>query len=413
MEAPRTAEIVSVGTELLLGQIIDTHAATMARVLAECGIGCQRRATVGDNFTRIVDTFKSALSRSDIVIAIGGLGPTNDDLTREAMAEAMGDELVFEEAYAEELKAWFAARNYTWVERNNKQAMRPKHGRMIPNPNGTAPGLIAEKDGKVMIALPGPKGEFDPMAEGSVREYLQSAGGGMIIASRTVRICGIGESAVDEQLGDLMDQESPTVAPYAQTGEVHVRVTARAASKEAAMEQIIPVCEEIQRRLGKPVYGFDLETLESAILAELERRGETLALAESVTGGGIARRVTSIPGASKVFSGGVVTYTAETKYQLLGVDPDLLDEKGPVSPEVATAMALKAQVKFGAAYALATTGNAGPTSDIDGKPVGLCYVALAKPDGSVEVNEHKLRGLREDIRARLEQFALLKLWLSL
>jgi nicotinamide-nucleotide amidase len=399
------AEIVSVGTELLLGQIVDTHAATTAKVLAECGIACNRRATVGDNLDRIVVVLREALSRADVVITIGGLGPTVDDLTRDAIASALNDPLVREPEVEERLRRFFLQRNLPWTDILARQADRPASGEMIENPNGTAPGLVCRKDGKVMIAMPGPKGEFEPMVNGSVRRLLAELHPGQVIHSRVLRVIGLGESHIETLIRDLMDGDNPSVAPYAHTGEVHLRLSARAPSVEAADAVIDPMDAEITRRLEGAVYGRDLVTLEQSILQVLLAKNETIGVAESMTGGQLAARLTSVPGASGAFSGGFVTYTVDSKIRLLDVPEGLLAEYGPVSELTAFAMADAALSRLGSTHALAITGNAGPTSDVDGKPVGLCYVAYSGPGGR-EVNAYQFRGIREDIQRRATQSAL-------
>ncbi len=402
-----TAEIVSVGTELLLGQIVDTHAPVMARILAECGIGCQRRSTVGDNRARLVAELKDALSRADVLVTIGGLGPTVDDLTRDAIAEAVGDELVTHEDILEALKAMFASRGIAWVESNGRQAQVPASGRTIDNPYGTAPGLWVGKDGKTVLALPGPKGEFNPMANGPVREILRGLSGeGTVIHSRTLRVIGIGESMVEDRVRDLMDGDDPSVAPYAHLGEVHLRLTARAASVEAADALIDPMEAKIRERLGDAVFGTDATTLEAAVLDRLHARGATLAVAESMTGGDLAARLTSVPGRSATFLGGVVSYTPRAKQALLGIAGEVAMD--PVSEEVARAMANAVRMRLGSTYGVGITGNAGPTSDQGGKPVGLTYVAVAGPEGT-KCQESSWRGTREDIRRRATQQSLVML----
>jgi nicotinamide-nucleotide amidase len=402
-----TAEIVSVGTELLLGQIVDTHAPVMARILAECGIGCVRRSTIGDNRERLVGEFKSALERADVLVTIGGLGPTTDDLTRDAIAEAVGDELILDEKILRRLKEFFASRGMGWIESNGRQAQVPASGRPIDNPNGTAPGLHVSKNGKTVLALPGPKGEFNPMADGPVREILRGLrGDGMVIHSRTLRVVGVGESAAEDRVRDLMNRENPTVAPYAHLGEVHLRLTARADGIAAADRIIDPVEEAIRERLGSAVFGVDATTLEAAILERLNERDATLAVAESMTGGELAARLTSVSGMSKTFLGGVVTYTPRTKQSLLGIPGEILTD--PVSEEVARAMANGVRMRLGSTYGIGITGNAGPTADVGDKPVGLVYIAVAGPDGTACV-ESKYRGTREDIRRRATQQALVML----
>ena len=398
------AEIVSVGTELLLGQIIDTHAPRMAKILAECGIGCTRRATVGDNRERMKQTFADALARADILITIGGLGPTLDDLTRDMIAETLGDTMSRDADYEESLRSFFSRRGITWTDSIGRQADRPDSAVFIDNPHGTAPGLHCRKGGKVVLALPGPKGEFDPMADGPVRKILEEMGQGVIF-SRTLRIAGMGESQVEDIVRDLMDVDNPSVAPYAHTGEVHLRLTARGQTREEGIGVVEPVEAEIKRRLGSHVFGTDEESLESVIVRRLTDRGETIALAESMTGGGLAARFTAIPGASKVFVGSFVTYTNQAKVQMLGLNPAFLEAHSVVSAEVAAEMATKARERLGTTYAIGITGNAGPTAEPGDAPVGRTYLALATPSG-VTVRTENYRGVRADIQRRAEQVTL-------
>lgn len=400
-----TAEIVSVGTELLLGQTVDTNANALAQMLAELGIGCRHRQTVGDNLDRLTESLKTALSRADIVITIGGLGPTQDDLTRDGIAAALGEAMIVDEGVAERLRRLFAQRNLPWVESQIRQAMRPPSGLPIENLNGTAPGLICRKEGKTVIAMPGPPSEFLPMMRGPVRDALLELGGGGVIHSRTVRISGMGESIVEDKLRDLMDSDSPTVAPYAKTAEVHIRVTARAGSVEKANAVIEPVLSEIRSRLGRVIYGEDETTLEEAVLTLLREQGSTLAVSESCTGGLLGARLTSIAGSSDVFMGGAITYTNEMKVLLLGVESDTLERHGAVSPETAEEMARGAKERFGSDYAISITGIAGPGGGSDEKPVGLVYIGVAGPQ-EVRVHERRFRGLRESIRTRSTQAAL-------
>lgn len=403
-----TAEVVSVGTELLLGQIVDTHAPTMARILADCGISCVRRQTVGDNFERIVDGLKEALSRADIVVTVGGLGPTVDDLTRDAIAAALGDTLERVPEYEEWLRKMLAFRKIPWNETIGRQADRPTSGRFIENPNGSAPGLICEKGGKTVIALPGPKGEFNAMANGPVLDYLETLQGGQVIHSRILRVCGMGESQVEEAIRPLMDGTNPTVAPYAHPGEVHLRVTARAGSREEADGLIDPVHEQIAAILGNALFGVDATTLEEAVIGLLRDRKETVSVAESMTGGGLGERLTSVSGSSETFVGGVIAYRSEVKEALLGVAKQTLSEFGPVSREVAEAMARGARERLGTTYGVSITGNAGPTPDVDGKPIGLVFVAVAYPAGC-DVEELRFRGERAEVRRRATQSALIAL----
>jgi nicotinamide-nucleotide amidase len=407
-----TAEIVSVGTELLLGQIVDTHAPVMAQLLASCGIACQRRATLGDNFDRLVAGLTESLARSDMLVTIGGLGPTQDDLTRDAIAAALDDNLVVEPRVEAALRKFFADRGVRFAESNAKQAQRPESATLIDNPNGTAPGLLCQKNGKVVIALPGPAGEFNPMAFGPVKTFLETVGGAGVILSRSIRIDGVGESAVEERVRHLMDGENPTVAPYVQMYDVVLRVTARAASRDEANQLIDPVEAKIRAILGDAVYGIDATTFEESIVRTLIERGKTIAVAESITGGGIGARITSVAGSSQAFVGGLIAYSNQVKTQVLGLPAELLATHGPVSPEVAIAMAESARTLFRADYAIALTGNAGPTVDVDNKAVGLTYAAVAGPNGTA-VDEAKYRGIREDVRRRATQLGLRMLRRSL
>lgn len=406
--AELTAEIVSVGTELLLGQILDTHAVTMAKLLAECGISCQRRHTVGDNLGRVVSTIRDALARVDIVVTIGGLGPTEDDLTRQAIAEALGDRLVLEPAVLERLKKYFAMRNVPWVVSNGNQAMRPESATLIDNPNGTAPGLFCEKDGKVVFALPGPRSEFNPMAQGFVRDYLAKRSGSKVIHSRILRVCGIGESAIEDSIKELTHAHNPTIAPYAKTGEVHLRLTARAASVVEADRLIDPLEAAVRAILGDAVYGIDETTLEAATLGELLKRKLTIAVAESMTGGMLGQRFTSVAGSSAAFLGGVICYSEPVKQALVGVRAETLSAYGPVSMESAREMAVGIRERIGSDFGVSVTGNAGPEVDRGAKPVGLTFIGIAGSDGC-RVLENRFRGGREEIRNRASQAALVAL----
>lgn len=403
----KTAEMVSVGTEILLGQIVDTNAQHLGAIFPELGIRHVYRQTVGDNLERLTEALKLALSRADIVVTIGGLGPTRDDLTRDGIAAALGDTLILDHELVESLHRQFTLRKLTWLPAQERQAMRPSCGRAIPNPNGTAPGLICVKGGKVVIAMPGPRGEFVAMADGAVREYLTGLSGEEVIHSKTLRICGLGESMVEDRVKKWMEGENPTVAPYAKVGEVHLRITARANSVEEAEMLMAPAEAGIRQVLGAAVYGIDEETLEGSIIFLLKQRRQTVAAAESITGGLLGARLTSVAGASEVFLGGVISYTDEVKRKLLGVDETLLNdpEIGPVSEEVALEMAAGVRARLGADFAVGLTGNAGPAVQAGGKPVGRTFVAVAGPSG-VEVHDFSFRGTREDIQRRAAQMAL-------
>jgi nicotinamide-nucleotide amidase len=403
-----TAEVISIGTELLLGQIVDSNAAYLGKVLAETGISHTHRQTVGDNLQRISSALELALSRAEIVITIGGLGPTEDDLTREAIAIAMDEALVEDQEVVDQLRSWFASRNLTWVESLRRQALRPACAEPIPNPNGTAPGLMAEKTDKLVMALPGPPSEFRPMVDHFVQPKLAKRSGAGVIVSRVLRIIGMGESMVESMVSDLLQSTNPTVAPLAHTGEVHLRLTARSENRATALRLIEPLESEIRRRLGNAVYGADDENLEVACLHLLSTKQATVAVAESCTGGLLGSRMSSVPGASKAFLGGAITYSNEAKVEILGVSQETLDQFGAVSAATASQMAAGARRAFGSSHALSITGIAGPDGGSDEKPVGLVFIGVAKPDG-VEVHEHRFSGGRDNIRQRAAQAALMRL----
>jgi len=403
------AEIISVGTELLLGQIVDTNAAYLSQVLSSLGIDIYYRSTVGDNASRLADTLKTALSRSDIVITIGGLGPTEDDLTKETIAATLGDEMEMDPVSEAKIRAFFERRGLPIADSNLKQALGPRHGSVIPNDVGTAPGALFEKDGKIVIALPGPPGEMIPMVDRYVTPILSeraaSTTGRSVIKSRVLRVCGIGESAAELKVKDLLAGFNPSLAPYAKGGEVHFRVTAKSSSEDEAEHLIADLESKVRERLGDFVYGADEETLECVVVRKLIERGLTLGLAESCTGGLVAHRITNVPGSSETMIGGIVAYANEAKVKLLGVPEETLRAHGAVSPETARAMAEGAARAFGTDVALGITGIAGPGGGTDEKPVGLVYIALATPSG-VEVTKNMYGGSREDIKMRASQTAL-------
>lgn len=401
-----TAEIISVGTELLLGQIVDTNAAFLARTLAELGVFVHHITTVGDNPGRLADALRLALSRSDAVLLGGGLGPTPDDLTKEVAAEVVGARLVPDPDVERRLRSFFADRGLRMPERNVKQALAFDGGTVFQNDNGTAPGLAVQKNGKTVILLPGPPGEMVPMVRHQVAPYLERLLGPNrpALVSRTLKVAGVGESRVAELLGSLLEGSQPTVATYAKSGEVHVRVTASGEPLPAA-DLVNSTVRDICERLGDAVFGFDDDTLESVVLATLRARRMTLAGAESCTGGLVAERLTSVPGSSDVFAGAVVAYANRAKEALLGVSATTLRRYGAVSAGTAREMAAGARQCFDAGCAYAVTGIAGPGGGTEDKPVGLVYVAVSCGD-HVEVREHRFRGTRETVRRLSAQSAL-------
>lgn len=400
------AEVVSVGTELLLGQIVDTDAAYLARQLSELGIVVYRRITIGDNMERLVAALRQALADSDLVFTIGGLGPTMDDITRDGLADAMEETLHEDPQIAEGLRRFFESRGMTVLESNLRQAMVPDHGRAIANPNGTAPGLLFEKDGKIGIALPGPPNEFVPMVNDFVVPYLRQKTGSVgTIRSLTLRIAGVGESSVEDRVKDLMRDSNPTVAPYAKVGEVHLRVTAKADTAEIADRMIAERAALVRERLGDALYGENDDPLEKAVVTALKARGQTVATAESCTGGLVAQRITDVAGSSAVFLGGVVAYSNAAKTDLVGVPAELIARVGAVSPEVAQALAEGARRRFGADYGIGVTGVAGPDGGTPEKPVGLVYLAVAY-EGGCEMDKANFIGSRQVVRYRSSQTVL-------
>jgi len=405
-------ELLSVGTELLLGEIVDTNAAYLAEKLSELGINVYHKTTVGDNAERLAAALRVILGRADVVLATGGLGPTEDDITAAVVARVMGVDLVEDEVSAERIRSFARQRGLTVLGSLLKQARVPRGAIVVPNPVGTAPGFIHVNDGKTAIALPGVPAEMKAMAEQTVLPYLAGraqAAGGAVIVSRILRLAGIGESQAEAEISDLIRGSNPTVAPYAKTFEVHLRIGARAPDREAAQAMIAPLEAEIRRRLGQHVYGVDGETLEAAIGGMLRKRGKTLALAESCTGGLIGHRITNVPGSSDYLLASLVTYSNQAKVNLLGVPAETIAQHGAVSEETARAMAEGVRVTCGADVGVSVTGIAGPTGATPEKPVGLTYIAVANQTGTV-IEEHRLRGDRLMVKERAAQTALYLLY---
>jgi nicotinamide-nucleotide amidase len=379
-------EIIGVGTELLLGQIINTNAAWIGQRLADVGWDCLRHTVVGDNEQRIAETIREALDRADAVIVTGGLGPTQDDVTREALAAVAGVSLVLQPELEQWLRERFARMGVQrMAEMNLRQADVPEGARVIDNPRGTAPGLIVELDGKPTYAVPGVPREMEGMLERVVLPDLAArAGEGRAIVSRTLRTVGVGESRLAERLTPLWEEAGAgqaTLAYLASPGEVRVRLTAVGATREEALAEIAPVEARVRQELGDIVYGTDDETLEAVVGRLLREQGLSLATAESLTGGLLGGRVTGIAGASDYYLGGVVAYATDAKASQLGVDSDLLAAEGPVSEPVAAAMATGARNAFGADLGLAATGVAGPTEQ-SGRRVGTLCLGVADAAGT-------------------------------
>lgn len=367
-------ELISVGTEILLGDIVNTNAQFLSQQLAQAGINVLFQCTVGDNRARLLTALDTALSRSELVILTGGLGPTPDDMTKEVCAEFMNKRLLLHEPSLKKIKDFFALKNITMPECNTKQALMPEDSIILENDNGTAPGCIMEKDGKAIIILPGPPKEMIPMFLDGVKPYLEGLSHETII-SHSIRTFGIGESAMSELVSDLLESPNPTVAPYAKNGEALLRVTAKAETEKAAEALLSPVIKEIKNRLGDFIYGTDVGSVEEAAVRLLKKKKLTVAFAESCTGGLCAKRVTDVPGASSVFHCGVVSYSDEIKNKVLGVKTESLEKYGAVSPLVAAEMALGVKKLSGADFGVSVTGMAGPTSDDPDIPVGIIYIA--------------------------------------
>ena len=378
MKNPLSAEILSVGTELLLGNTTNTDARDISIYLSELGINVFYHTVVGDNPERLSKAVEIARERADIIITTGGLGPTCDDLTKQVLAKAFDLEMVFHEDLAEEMKRYFkeiiGVDNMT--ENNLQQAYLPSGCTVFHNEWGTAPGCAFEAKGVRVIMLPGPPRECNAMFKACAMPYLRTLSDDVIL-SHSLHIVGSGESSVEAKLRDMMnDLQNPTLAPYAKEGEVMLRITAKAKSEDEAEKMTQPVIEKVRGVLGDIIYGMDVGSLEQVVFELLKEKGMTLSTAESCTGGFIAKRMTDLRGSSEVFIGGAVTYATESKTKVLGVDSQLIEQFGVVSSEVASEIAKRARVLFNSDIAVSTTGLAGP--DGDGiNPVGTVFVALA------------------------------------
>ena len=399
--AIRSAEIVTIGTEILLGDLVDTNSSWLGGQLAALGVSIYRHTTVGDNSQRITTALLEAAARSDLVITTGGLGPTSDDLTNECLGVAAGRKMVEYPEARRHVDEMFRRFGREPSPSNYKQALFPEGSRLIPNPVGTAMGAMLELDGALIATFPGVPGEMRHMFEETLEPLVKERSEGAIV-SRTLWFTGIGESALAEQVQDLLDASDPTVAPLAGQGKVRLRVTSRAKTPEEAEKKINPVAEEILSRLGDYYFGEDDETLESALGRLLTERGATLALAESCTGGLLAKRLTDRGGSSAFFVEGLVTYSNESKERLLGVPEALLVEYGAVSEPVAGAMAEGVRKVAGTDYGLSVTGVAGPDGGTEEKPVGLVFVGVSNEEGTVveRLDLSAWRRSREAIRER-------------
>lgn len=408
-------EIVTIGTEILLGQLIDTNSTHIARTLADGGIDVFAKHSVGDNTARLAAMLEGALERADGVITTGGLGPTVDDVTKDAVATAVGTTLALHEPSVAAIEDRLAAfgRKGPLAENNKRQAILPVGGVVMTNAHGTAPGFIALRaDGKFVACMPGVPSEMRAMLADSLVPWLRERFGVRdAIFTRTLHTIGIPESEVDSRIESLFrDLVNPKIAVLAHTAQVDVKIMAKAADRAAADALIAPIEADLRARIGAGIYGVDEETLAHAIVDRIAARGETLGCAESMTGGAIAEAIVRVPGASRCFLGGIVAYDNAVKEALLDVPHATLAAHGAVSAEVAEAMARGACERLGTTFALATTGIAGPTGATENKPVGLVYIALAARGGPVDVRRITLPGSRDEVRRRALMFALNMLW---
>ena len=400
------AEIMAVGTELLLGDILNTNAQFLAQELANLGIEVYYQTVVGDNPQRLKDTIYHAFSRADLIITTGGLGPTEDDLTKETAAEYFGEKLVLDEKAFNRIKTYFDRTGRVMTQNNVKQAMVPENNcTVLYNDNGTAPGIIIEKNGKMIVMLPGPPRETVPMFVNQVKPYLAQKQEYTFL-SRILRVANVGESAMAARVQDIMDaQTNPTIAPYAKDGEAILRITAKAKSEAEANALIDPVAEKLKERLGDAVYAEGETDLQTVVAELLIERKLTVATAESCTGGLIASKLIEYPGISEVLLEGCVTYSNDAKMRRLGVKAETLEQFGAVSEETAREMAEGIARTSGAEIGIATTGIAGPGGGSEEKPVGLVYMGLYYK-GKTDVKKCNFAGKRQAIRERAAYTAL-------
>ena len=400
------AEIISIGTELLLGQITDTNAPYLASELPPLGIDLYWITQVGDNRARLIDALKRAYERSDVIIATGGLGPTEDDVTREAVAEFLGEEMTVDPEIERWLRALFERIGYEMPERNIRQANLIPSARPIPNIRGTAPGWWVERDRKTIVMMPGPPAEMRQMWEDQIRPELKRRLSGEVILSRTIKTLGLTEAKVDEMVSPLLSSANPTLAVYAKLDGIHLRLTAKHSEIARAQAMIAEAEEHLGEILGWAIWGYDEDTLEELVGAMLRERALTLATMESCTGGLLASTITDVAGSSDYFKGGLVAYTVEMK-AAFGVDRALLAEKGTVDPEVAAAMAAAARSRLEADIGIGITGVAGP-SEIEGKHAGTVHIAI-DAEGKTSSVSANLPPYRVDVKRRAVFSALFKL----
>ncbi len=373
------AEIITIGTEILLGEIVDTNSAYIARQLPELGIDLYFTSTVGDNLGRIVETLERAWQRSDLIITTGGLGPTADDLTREAVARLVGEEPYVDPELEARIRSFFASRGYPMPESNLKQAWLVPSARAIPNPRGTAPGWWVEKADHIIVCMPGVPAEMERMWREEVRPELERRVTGEVLVTRTLKTIGIGEGTVDEMARPVYDTPGVGIGTYARADGVHIRIGAKGRSREEAWAKILPVERRLEEIFGNAIWGKDDDTLEGVIGDLLHQRRESVATMESCTAGLVASTLADPPGASAYLHGGIIAYHAEEKIAA-GVPAEVVAEHGVVSRETALAMARAARERFGATYGIGVTGVLGP-DPLEGVPPGTVHVAVAAPEG--------------------------------
>ena len=391
-----SAEIICVGTELLLGDILNSNSKYLAQQLAQLGIPHYNQTVVGDNPERLKQVIEIAISRAQIIIFTGGLGPTPDDLTCETIADFFGVPLIERPEIIEDMTQKFAQRGRVMSPSNRKQALIPQGADILPNPTGTAPGIIWQPRPEITIfTFPGVPSEMHRMWTDTAVPYLKNQGWGKeIIYSRSLRFWGIGESALAEKVASYFNLPNPTVAPYAGKGEVRLRISAKADSEAAAEALISPVEKQLKDIAGLDYYGADNETLAAVVGDLLRLSGETLSVAESCTGGGLGQMLTDISGSSDYFWGGVISYDNSVKVGLLGVNPEDLDKFGAVSATVAEQMAMGVKTRLSTSWGLSITGIAGPSGGTETKPVGLVYIGLASPKNEVASFEYRFGAMR-------------------
>ena len=401
------ADIISIGTELLMGELVDTNSAYLAARLPPIGIELQRITHARDDLDALTEVLRQASQRSDVVLTTGGLGPTDDDLTREAIASLLGETLYVDAESLERLREIFRRRGANMAQTNVKQANLIPSALPIPNDHGTAPGWWVESGGGIIVAMPGPPGEMHPMWETQVEPRLRERSDGSVILTRSLKTHGLGESAINELIAPLFHLPDVALGMYAQAQGVQVRLRARAASSEEAASMLSPVEAELRRLLGDNVWGADEDVLEERVGRELARRGLTLAVMESCTGGLLSHSITQVAGSSDYFMGGIVSYTNDVK-AAWGVDPSLIREHGVVSPEVARDMARACREAMNADIGIGITGVAGP-DELEGQPVGTVHMGYSHQWGEHHLTR-RFPGQRALIKQRATVQALLELW---